>query len=105
VLARAEKKMAADQDSPLEFCEICHVGELHLHRATYARWHAGRFVVLPGVPAWRCDVCGDTFYDAAALEHLALLLGPEMDAEHPRRWRPHGIDENLDAGLGDRRRI
>jgi len=97
--------METKSSTPPEFCEICHAGSLYPHRATYARWHAGHFVVLPGVPAWRCDVCGDTFYDAAALTQLTLLLGPEMGTQHPRRWRPYGPDESLGAGLGERRRI
>jgi YgiT-type zinc finger domain-containing protein len=87
------------------FCDNCHVGSVRAWRATYARWHAGHFVVVPGVPAWRCDYCGDTFYDSEALYRLFLVLGPESQARVPKRSLATGFDENHGAGLGDRRRV
>jgi len=60
---------------------------------------------MPNFAAWRCDSCNFTRYDAAALAHIRLLLGPDDDewAEPyhrgskpvegpgeigPRRWSP-----------------
>jgi YgiT-type zinc finger domain-containing protein len=97
--------MNGDAGGAHEFCDGCHIGSLRPYRATYARWHDGQFVVVQGVPAWRCDYCGDTFYDDEALSRLALLLGPESDMEDQRRWRATGLDEDREVGLGNRRRV
>jgi YgiT-type zinc finger domain-containing protein len=89
----------------IEFCESCHVGRLLPYRATYAHWHEGEFIVVPGVPAWRCDYCGDAFYDNEALARLVLLLGPEsVPGDHKRR-RTAGLEGSVGEGLGDRRRV
>lgn len=97
--------MQSDPKPDVEFCEICHVGSLRPYRATYARWHDGQFVVVPGLPAWRCDVCGDTFYDNSALAQLALLLGPEVNVEDQKGRRSPGLDDGQRTGLGDRRMV
>jgi YgiT-type zinc finger domain-containing protein len=97
--------MTGDENSTSEFCESCHVGSLQACRATYARWHDGDFVVLPGVPAWRCDYCGDTFYDREALRRLVLLLGPESSPEVETQRRATGFEDSDDLGLTDRRRM
>jgi YgiT-type zinc finger domain-containing protein len=88
-----------------EFCEGCHVGSLQPCWATYARWHEEQFVIVPRVPAWRCDFCGDTFYDDEAMTRLAMLLGPESDLGDERRWRTTGLEGRGEAGLGSRRRV
>ena len=88
-----------------QFCEMCHIGSLQPFRTAYARWHAGVFVIMPGMPAWRCDYCGDTFYDDDALQRLTLLLGPESRSHGKKRWPTSGVEENTDPGLGDRRRF
>jgi YgiT-type zinc finger domain-containing protein len=94
-----------DPSESKEFCAVCHVGSLRPHRATYARWHEGQFVIRPGMLAWRCDFCGMTFYDDAALARLALLLGPETDLDEERQWPATGLEESWEPGLGDRRRV
>jgi len=102
---RKLNSMNRDTDESKEFCDGCHIGSLQACRATYARWHGGQFVIVPGVPAWRCDFCGDTFYDIEALTRLVMLLGPESNLEDHRRWRATGPDESSRTGLGERRRI
>jgi len=97
--------MNKDATESKEFCESCHIGSLQACRATYARWHDGQFVIVPGVLAWRCDFCGDTFYDTQALTRLAMLLGPESTLDDHRRWRATGPDDSRRTDLGDRRRI
>ena len=96
--------MNPEPEPTRQFCQVCHVGSLHPHHATYARWHDGQFIIIPNVPAWQCDVCGDTFYDPQALTRLTLLLGPESDTNDQRRWRGLGLDDSPPPGLGDRRR-
>ncbi len=97
--------MSKDSNESREFCEGCHIGSVQPYRAIYAHWHDGEFVIVPGVPAWRCDYCGDTFYDTKALSRLTLLLGSEPSSEGQRRWRATGLEESGGEGLGDRWRV
>jgi YgiT-type zinc finger domain-containing protein len=60
----------------LQTCPTCRVGTLRQRTATYAARHGDEFVVLPGAPAWVCDVCGERTFDEAALEQLLPLIGP-----------------------------
>lgn len=96
--------MNKDAGEAKEFCQGCHIGSFQPARTTYARWHDGEFVIVPRVPAWRCDYCGDTFYDDEALTRLILLLGPESDVQTEQPWRATGLDDSSEAGLGDRHR-
>jgi YgiT-type zinc finger domain-containing protein len=86
------------------FCEHCHVGTFKPHRATYTRWHDGEFVIVPRVPAWRCDYCGDAFFDKEALYRLVLLLGPESDTEDQQDPRVAGLEGSGKIGMRERRR-
>jgi YgiT-type zinc finger domain-containing protein len=97
--------MSINGEEAKQFCEGCHIGSLQPYRTTYAHWHYGQFIIVPGVPSWRCDFCGDTFYDEDALSRLALLLGPESASGNQRRWRTTGLDESAGEGLADRWRV
>lgn len=97
--------MDTQQSEPQEFCSICHIGSPQPSRVTYARWHEGQFIVVPGMPAWRCDFCNETFYDDEAFERLIMLLGPESEAEDQRRGRAFGFGGQWKPELGDRHRI
>jgi hypothetical protein len=59
---------------------------------------------MPGVPARRCDFCGEIFYDREVLGRLALLLGSDFGLENRRHGRMAGLDENWEMGL-ERHRI
>ncbi len=68
------------------------MGTLRLKPVTFAHWFEGQFITIPHFPAWVCDICGAREYDAAALEQLELILGPEADlrreaAQRARRTR------------------
>jgi hypothetical protein len=94
-----------------DVCPHCHAGAMRLRAVTYAAWHAlegsgdERFVIVPHVPAWLCNVCGARFLDADAVAWLAPLLGPTADPDDgtclpfPRREseRP-SLDGDLDSG-------
>jgi YgiT-type zinc finger domain-containing protein len=97
--------METDDNNIREFCESCHAGSLQPCRAPYAHWHDGQFIVVPGIPAWRCDFCSEVFFDSAALTRLVLLLGSEANLEGQRRWRTAGLDDSSGKGLGDRRLV
>lgn len=90
-----------NQDQP--FCTYCHIGSLQPCQATFARWHEGQFIVMPGMSAWRCDFCGEMVYDRDVLNRLALLLGTESCLEDQRRGRAPGLDENWEVNLGRHR--
>jgi YgiT-type zinc finger domain-containing protein len=55
------------------------MGTLRLRSVTFAHWFEGQFITIPRFPAWVCNICGAREYDAAALEQLELILGPEAD--------------------------
>jgi YgiT-type zinc finger domain-containing protein len=97
--------MSEDDNESREFCESCHVGSLRPYHTIYAHWHSGEFVIVPGVPAWRCDFCGDTFFDNEALSRLVLLLGLDSNTGGQRRWRTTGLEESGVKELGDRWRV
>lgn len=97
--------MNKEGDDSREFCDVCHIGSMRPQRAIYARWHDGQFVVVPGVPALRCDFCGDILFDENALTQLVLLLGPESGVSDQYQRRASGLDENQETGLRDRRSV
>ena len=88
----------------IEFCSSCHVGKLRASRTTYAHWHGDEFIVVPGLPAWRCDYCGDAFFDNDALTQLVLLLGTESMLEAQRWPRTTGLEKGGENSLGEGRR-
>jgi YgiT-type zinc finger domain-containing protein len=97
--------MDTEDNKSKQFCNHCHIGSLEPHRATYTQWHDGQFIILPNVPARRCDFCGEVFFDNDAMIRLILLLGSGSDLENDRRWRTTGLDDGRDADLGDPRRV
>lgn len=67
-------------------CEVCRVGLLHLKRTTYTSWSGDDLVILPNVPVWVCDVCGEYIYDPDTITRVEALLGVErslIDADSP----------------------
>lgn len=95
--------MERDTGESFGFCSSCHVGKLKAHRTTFTHWFSGELVVVPGVQAWRCDYCGDAFFDNETLGRLVLLLGPETTSSDTQRRHATGLDEGLGGNLGDRR--
>lgn len=77
-------------DALVLVCEHCSAGHLQPQRVTLARWVDGRFIIVPGFPAWVCDLCGNREYDSAALEQLqaALRRGPRPPSGARRRPAP-----------------
>lgn len=72
-------------------CPSCMFGTLKPTTVTYMRRWGLYVVTIPDFDAWRCDSCGYTRYDGAALARLEYILGPEDDvamASPPWRARP-----------------
>ena len=70
-------------------CPHCQMGTLRPQPVVFAHWFEGRFITIPNFPGWVCDFCGERQYDAAAIERLETILGPEADLrrEASRRAR------------------
>lgn len=59
----------------LEHCPFCSVGRLHAEARTYVHVYGGTLVHIPNVPARRCDVCGQIFFDEQVLRRSEILIG------------------------------
>ncbi len=60
-------------------CSRCAFGELRPAKSTYVRRVGTHLLTIPDFPVWRCDCCGNTRYDSAALSMITSILGPEED--------------------------
>ncbi len=59
----------------METCPHCNIGHLHPQRLTYVQVYNRTLVHIPNVPARRCDVCGQVFFDAEKLRQFEVLIG------------------------------
>jgi YgiT-type zinc finger domain-containing protein len=64
-----------EQPSEVRQCAACRIGSLHHTTATYTQWFADDLVLVPGMGAWSCDMCGEFFFDDAELARIEALLG------------------------------
>ncbi len=92
----------------VEICQTCHVGQLQARLTTYAAWHLitdrdgttqRAFIVAPGIPAWKCSVCGTRLFDREAIERVVMLVGPPLELSSAGEWA--GLAHRLAAGPGD----
>lgn len=67
------------ESPPVFACPHCQAGNLHQQVVVFAHHFEDHFITIPNFPGWVCDLCGAREYDAAALEQLELILGPEAD--------------------------
>ena len=56
-------------------CPACLVGRMKLTTATYVQVYDGTLIHAPNATAWRCDTCGETYFENATLRHIAALIG------------------------------
>lgn len=66
-------------------CSECQAGVMRLQFITYFTWLGDELVMVPGFPAWVCDVCGRRDYDERAVSWLSTLLSPNAGQPPPRR--------------------
>lgn len=66
-------------------CLNCRIGTLQRGTATYAQWVGDELVLVPNVPAWQCDVCGDFAYEEDVLARVELLLGSQFEHAKPKK--------------------
>jgi YgiT-type zinc finger domain-containing protein len=54
-------------------CNVCH-GQVKQTTITYTQWIDGRVIVVENVPAWRCEQCGETYFDPQIVAKLQALI-------------------------------
>ncbi len=59
----------------METCPHCNIGHLHPKRLTYVQVYNGTLVHIPNVPARRCDVCGQVFFNTEKLRQFEVTIG------------------------------
>ncbi len=66
-------------------CRDCLVGRCRLQRQTLFFWAELDMIMVPGFPAWVCDLCGWRRFDPEARRWLRALLYPPIG---PGRSKP-----------------
>lgn len=79
-------------------CPQCPFGVLRPVKSTYVQPWGSHTLTVPNFTMHRCDYCGHTRYDMAALSLVTRLLGPESEEWHQPLRRRHYQTE----GPGDR---
>ncbi len=85
-------------------CLNCRIGYMRPRRITYASHHGDLFVVVPNMPAYICDVCGNRQYDEEALMQLTPLIGPRGESGRVPDVGPEPRDRSPGPGWGTHRR-
>jgi YgiT-type zinc finger domain-containing protein len=95
------------ESEPKFICPQCQMGTLQPKPVAFAQWFEGQFITIPNFPGWVCDICGACEYDAAALEQLETILGPEADLrrEATQRARRSRLNPQAEARPHGGRRV
>jgi YgiT-type zinc finger domain-containing protein len=56
-------------------CPNCHLGHLKAMQTVFVQIYGDTLVHAPNVPAWKCDVCGETYFAPENLRRLDILIG------------------------------
>jgi YgiT-type zinc finger domain-containing protein len=86
-------------DQTLRICPVCRVGRLKPANVTYMNQYGETVVSAQKIPAWTCDVCGETEFDESALQRMELLLGQSLLP--PNRYRPAPARKPAAGATGD----
>lgn len=86
-----------------EFCGHCLVGRYHEVRMPYICWIGEKEVVVPYTPGFVCDVCGDSVYESAYIQHLHRLIDRHIppasrQASDPRSITAGGAESGQPIG-------
>ena len=55
-------------------CTQCYVGRYQVTGMPYLAWVNDYQFVVPDVPGYQCDICGDSFHDPDFIHHLHHLI-------------------------------
>lgn len=64
-------------------CEICQIGTRHRRLTTMTYWIGNQIALVPSVPVFVCDMCGDVEYDLDVLARLETVFGPGSSFAEP----------------------
>jgi hypothetical protein len=67
-------------------------------------WLDSHLVIVPNVPAWTCDVCGEVMIDTDIITRLDLLLGIEPSLDDDSGPPAPGAERDLSYYRLHRRR-
>ena len=56
-------------------CPVCSMGHLAPTGAPYMQILNGTLIQAPMITAWKCDICGESFFDGQAVRRLETLIG------------------------------
>lgn len=63
-------------------CTQCNVGRYRETDMPYLCSINKRKIVVPGVPGFLCDICGDSYYNPDYVEHLHRLINRSAVSGH-----------------------
>jgi YgiT-type zinc finger domain-containing protein len=63
-------------------CSQCYVGRYRAANMPYECSINHRKVVVPEVPGFLCDICGDSYYNPVYIEHLHRLISRSAVSGH-----------------------
>jgi hypothetical protein len=55
-------------------CPVCSAGHLHTTGIPYMQMANETLIQAPTIMGWKCDICGETFFDGRAVRQLELLI-------------------------------
>jgi len=58
----------------LDQCAQCYVGRYRESDMPYQCWIDDREVIVPNVPGFQCDMCGDSYPNPEFIQHLHRLI-------------------------------
>lgn len=69
----------------LRACPVCSMGHLAPTGAPFMQTLNGTLIQAPTITAWKCDICGESFFDGQAVRRLEMLID---DAGPPPNYQP-----------------
>jgi len=80
-------------------CPQCGFGRMQPVSMTYIQVYNGTLIQAPNVAAWKCDICGQTFFDPEAVRRIELLAGEA--GPPPNRHSVPRADDPVSAAPAD----
>jgi YgiT-type zinc finger domain-containing protein len=101
--------MAAEirKERLVDTCPNCHLGLLKQIRAVYVQIYGDTLIHVPDTLAWKCDVCGETYFDPEAVHRMDILIGdsgppPNRHVSPPPETTPADPDRPVTSHLPPR---
>jgi YgiT-type zinc finger domain-containing protein len=69
-------------------CPACSMGQLKATGTPYMQVTNGTLIQVPTITAWKCDICGESFFDERAVRRLDTLIGEAGPPPNRHRSTP-----------------